>query len=293
MSDTGSVRATVLDVLAEARRRLHAADIETADLDARLLVSSALGLDSAGLILRGRDPVADADRATVTRSLERRIGGEPVHRILGRRAFYAHDFALSVDTLEPRPDTETLVELCRAPIEAVLAERGTCLLADVGTGTGIIAVSLLALYPGLRAIAVDIAPGALVTARSNADAAGVLERFMPVASDYHSAIGAPLDIIVSNPPYIPSGEIGSLSREVRMFDPLRALDGGPDGLAAYRVLGVQSVGLLREDGHLLVEVGQDQASDVTEIFGKEGLSHVAAAQDLGGTTRALWFQQRR
>jgi release factor glutamine methyltransferase len=261
------------------------------EADARLMLAAVLGCEAGGLILRSGEAVDPAATARLGAMTARRLQGEPVHRILGRRAFYAHDFALSAETLEPRADTEALVELCRAPIEAVFAERGACRLADVGTGTGAIAVSLLALYPALRVVAVDLSPGALVTARGNAEAAGVAARFHAVASDYLSAVAAPLDIVVSNPPYIPSGDIAGLSREVRDFDPHLALDGGSDGLDAYRALADQALRVLRRPGHAVLEIGQGQASEVCEIFSRNGLVLAATKDDLAGITRALWFRR--
>lgn len=276
-------------LVAEARRRL--AGIETGDLDARLLVGDAAGLDAAGLILRSGDPAPVDLAALVEARLARRLAGEPTHRILGRRAFYAHDFALSPDTLEPRPDTEVLVELCRPAIERHIAARGACRFADFGTGTGAIAVSLLALYPQAHCLAIDVAPGALAMAAENARAAGVAARFRPVASDYGAAIDEPLDLIVSNPPYIPTGEIEGLSADVRRFDPVLALDGGPDGLDAYRRIAEDAARLLRAEGDVLVEIGQGQASDVTECFGRQGLGLAASARDLAGIERALGFRR--
>ena len=278
-------------LLAALRARLRDAGIDNPDSDARLLLSAVLGCDAGGLILRAGETVDDAARTQLAALTARRAAGEPVHRILGRRAFYDHDFALSPETLEPRADTEALVELCRQPIEMVLAERGSCLIADVGTGTGAIAVSLLALYPEVQALAIDLSPAALVTARANALAAGVAMRFYAVASDYLSAVGAPLDIVVSNPPYIRSGDIGGLSREVRDFDPRLALDGGADGLDAYRVLACQASGLLCASGHAVMEIGQGQASDVCKIFSRRGLGLAATKDDLGGVERALWFRR--
>ncbi|KQT44357.1 hypothetical protein ASG43_13445 [Aureimonas sp. Leaf454] len=285
---TETVR-TLADLLRQARHRLSG--IEGGDLDARLLIGDAAGLDAAGLILRGGDP-ADAElSALVEARVERRLGGEPTHRILGRRAFYDHVFELSPDTLEPRPDTEALVDLCRPAFERHIAAHGSCRFADLGTGTGAIAVTLLALYPQADAIAVDISPGALETAARNAASAGVAARFRPLLSDYASALDEPLDLIVSNPPYIPSAEIARLSGDVRDFDPRRALDGGADGLDAYRRIAGDGARLLHRDGDLLVEIGQGQASDVEECFRRQGLGLVASARDLGGIERALAFRR--
>ena len=251
----------------------------------------AFNLDPAGLILRGRDLASVEQAANLDRLVARRLAGEPVFRILGKRAFYAHDFALSAETLEPRPDTEVLVELCRKPIEAVLAARGACRLVDVGTGSGIIAVSLLALYPVVEAVALDLSYEAVRTARYNARAASVSDRFHGLVGDYLAALAGPIDVIVSNPPYIPTAEIAGLSREVREHDPMRALDGGADGLDAYRTLAAQAAELLAPDGHALMEIGQGQASDVCNIFGQRGLDLAASADDLSGTVRALWFRR--
>lgn len=284
---------TIAELLAATRRRLARSGIAESDLDSRLLLLFAFDLDPAGLILRGRDPVP-ADKAERLEELVwRRLAGEPVFRIIGRRAFYAHDFVLSPETLEPRPDTEVLVELCRKPIEAVLSSYGKCRMVDVGTGSGIIAISLLALYPALDAVALDLSYGAVRTARENAEDAGVSDRFYSLVGDYLSALDGPIDVIVSNPPYIPTAEIAGLSREVREHDPMRALDGGADGLDAYRALAAQAADLLAPDGHALMEIGQGQASDVCNIFGQRGLDLAASADDLSGTVRALWFRRAR
>lgn len=285
-----STPETIAALLARTRRLLTPATVE-AELDSRLLLSFAFGLDAAGLILRGNDAASPDQKALLDRLVARRLAGEPVHRIIGRRAFYAHDFVLSPDTLEPRPDTEILVDLCRQPIERVLATRGTCLLVDVGTGSGAIAVSLLALYPELAVVALDLSPGAVLTARQNAEAAGVGGRFLGLVGDYLTALRGPIDIIVSNPPYIRSADILSLSREVRAHDPMRALDGGADGLDAYRAIAEQAAALLAPDGDALMEIGQGQASDVCQIFERSGLDLAASADDLSGIVRALWFRR--
>lgn len=285
-----STPETIAALLARTRRQLAPATVE-AELDSRLLLSFAFRLDAAGLILRGHDAATPDQKALLERLVARRLAGEPVHRIIGRRAFYAHDFVLSPDTLEPRPDTEILVDLCRQPIERVLAARGTCLLVDVGTGSGAIAVSLLALYPELAVVALDLSPGAVLTARQNAEAAGVGARFLGLVGDYLTALRGPIDIIVSNPPYIRSDDIVGLSREVRVHDPMRALDGGADGLDAYRAIAAQAAALLAPGGDALMEIGQGQASDVCQIFERSGLDLAASADDLSGIARALWFRR--
>jgi release factor glutamine methyltransferase len=288
---SSTLPVTIGQLIADTRRRLAESGIAESDLDSRLLLLFALDLDSAGLILHEHSVAPSEERLRLETIVTRRLAGEPVHRIIGHRAFYAHDFVLSPETLEPRPDTEVLVDLSRQPIEELLAARGKCQLVDIGTGSGIIAISLLALYPKLEAIALDISPGAVSTARENAAAAGVEDRFFGLVGDYLSALSGPIDVIVSNPPYIPSAVIAGLAREVREHDPMRALDGGADGLDAYREIAAQAANLLVPDGHALMEIGQGQASDVCNIFGQRGLDLAASAEDLSGTVRALWFRR--
>lgn len=276
-------------ILARTRARFRAAGIASADLDARLLVGEALGLNAAGLILRS-DQLVPADAADRIEAMaSRRLLAEPVHRILGRRAFGEHEFALSPETLEPRPDTETLVDLAAE----ALARRGdgAALFADVGTGTGAIAVCLLARFPQSRCIAIDLSQGALETAKGNAAAAGVADRFMALRADYLSALRPPLDCVVSNPPYIPTADIDELDPGVRRFDPALALDGGPDGLVAYRQLTRQAVRCLRPDGDLLFEIGRGQDGDVSRLAEAAGFRSVEARADLSGIVRALWFRR--
>ena len=281
--------ATVGAVLAAARRRFAASGSGTPDLDARLLLAEAMGAASAELHSGSGRPVdAEADQR-FQRFVQRREAGEPVHRIIGRRAFYEHEFLLSPETLEPRPDTELLVEAARAVMAAAVAERGVCRFVDVGTGTGAIAVSLLALFPAAEAIATDISEGALATARANAAAAGVDARLQTLCTDYLAGIAGPLDLVVSNPPYVRHRDIAGLSREVREHDPVAALDGGPDGLDAYRAIARQAGSVIAAKGSVLVEIGAGQDQDVEEIFAQSDLRLVTRLKDLGGIVRVLGF----
>ena len=243
----------------------------------------------AGVYAASRNPVSESALARLAHFLGRRLAGEPVHRILGRRAFYEHEFLLSPETLEPRPDTETLVEAARVFMANRLARQESVHFADLGTGTGAIAISLLALHPAAKALAVDISQGALVTAMRNAEAAGVADRMLAMAGDFLAAIGGPLDLVVSNPPYIRSEDIGSLAREVREHDPLLALDGGSDGLSAYRTIAASARPVLAHDGAVLVEIGAGQEDDVSAVFSDRGLRPVSRYCDLSGQVRVLGF----
>lgn len=277
-----SSRPTLAQELAAARRQLEASSPSPA-LDVRLLASAAFGLDAAGLLLRGGEPADEEGLARLRQTIGQREAGRPVHRILGRRSFYAHDFELSPDTLEPRPDTEIVVELAAR----TLHERGRAdaVMADLGTGSGAIAVSLLALFPQALCVAVDLSQGALATARRNAEAAGVGSRFLPVVGDYLAAVGGPLDLVVSNPPYIRTGDIATLSRDVRSHDPILALDGGADGLDAYRAIA--SGVAMRSTWDVVLEIGAGQRDEVAAIFANAGYGLVETADDLAGHVRAL------
>lgn len=281
---------TIGELLAEARAELAAAGIDSAAADARILMMDSLGLTSTDLHLRSGQPPSRPVEPFRQRLL-RRMAGEPVYRILGYRPFYAHEFTLSADTLEPRPDTETLVDLAIEALSGRFGRQTPFLFADIGTGTGAIAVSLLSEFPFAECIAVDIAQGALDTAMENARHAGVSSRIRPLVSNYLGSIAEPLDAIVSNPPYIPSDEIDGLDVGVRCYDPRRALDGGADGLDAYRALAAGAADVLRQGGDMLLEVGAGQGDDVRCLMQHAGLAFVSSRADLGGHERALLFRR--
>ena len=283
---------TLDELLRAARGRLAAAGVDGAPLDARLLVGEALGLDAAAMIARGDEAVAEALAVRALDLVERRAGGEPVGRILGRRAFHGIDLLLGPDTLEPRPDTETLVEHAIALVSSgALPGAGAggtgLLIADIGTGTGAIALSLLAALPGARAIATDVSPGALEVARENAARTGLSGRVDFRLGHYLEPITERCGLVVSNPPYIETAEIGGLAVEVREHDPLLALDGGPDGLVAYRVLAAGARARLVAGGTMAVEIGSRQASAVAGLFRAAGFADIEVLQDLAGLDRVV------
>lgn len=282
-----------LDVLAaQARRQLRDAALETPDLDARLLIEWATGATRLDLI-SAPDRQIDAERVeTLRAALERRAKGEPVHRIIGVREFYGLSFRLSAETLEPRPDTEALVELVIPRLEALIEKHGVAELLDMGTGTGAIVISLLHRFETLHGIGLDVSEGALATARINAANNGVSERFAALRSDWFVNISGRFHMIVSNPPYIPHEDIAGLSREVREHDPLAALDGGQDGLNFYRALAERAVEYLYDDGMVAVEIGAGQFQDVKALFEQAGFELAGDARDLGGHRRAMLFAQK-
>lgn len=271
-------------LIRESRNILAAAGVENAGLDARLIVEHLTGTSRTDALARPELQIPEPATGAVRAALARRLAGEPVHRILGRRAFYGLDLALSGATLEPRPDTEILVDRLVPRLAAMVRERGECRVLDLGTGTGAIALALLAQVPGSTALGVDIDPQAVETAIANAAANGLSDRFEGRVSDWFSEVGKKFHAIVSNPPYIETEDVAGLAREVRLFDPLKALDGGVDGLDAYRAIAAKAVSFLEHDGLVGLEIGHTQRDAVTAMFADAGLLPIEAAKDLRATT---------
>jgi release factor glutamine methyltransferase len=255
---------------------------ETAALDARLLTGHALGLDALSLATREQDTVADADAARVADLMQRRMGGESVARIVGTREFYGLPFQLGPATLEPRPDTELLVDLALK----ALPQDGR--LLDLGTGTGCIPIAILANRPDATGLATDLNSDALVVAGENATRNAVADRLTFALGSWFEAVRSEqFDLITSNPPYIASAVVETLAPEVKDFDPRLALDGGPDGLAPYRIIAQQSGRFLVPGGQVLVEIGHDQGVAVVEIFRLHGFADIAVHKDLNGLDRVV------
>lgn len=275
---------TVGGALIAARTRLREAGVQAAALDARLLVAHVLGLTSTGLIVAEPAPISPRDAAGIEAVIARRVAGEPVGRIIGRRAFFGLDLALSPATLEPRPDTETLVQ---AVLDWAGDRERPLRIVDVGTGTGAVLLALLAALPNARGLGTDISPDAAATALANAHSIGVADRAGFTVCDAASAARGPVDVLVSNPPYIPSGDIAHLDREVREHDPRLALDGGPDGLAFYRLLASAASGLVSPAGAVLVEFGIGQAESVAELFRAAHLARLDVVHDIEDRPRVL------
>jgi release factor glutamine methyltransferase len=277
-------------LLREARARLAMAGVDDPALDARLIVEHFSGTTRTQAIA---DPERRIDGTVITAidaALTRRAGGEPVHRILGYREFYGLRLSLSPETLEPRPDTETLVEAVLPFVKAMAAREGACRILDLGTGTGAIALALLSAVPAATATGVDISAGALATAARNAGQLGFGSRFTTVQSDWFEKVSGRYHVIAANPPYIPLRDIGNLQDEVRDFDPHLALDGGVDGLNPYRIIAAEAARFLEAESRIAVEIGHTQRNEVTDIFKAAGYALAAALRDLGGNDRVLVFQ---
>jgi release factor glutamine methyltransferase len=287
--DGSSVKLAALH--GEARAALAKAGVEDAKLDARLIVEHFSSTSHADAIGRPDMPIGAGAVAAVHQAIARRIGGEPVHRILGFRDFYGLRLHLSRETLEPRPDTETLVDAVLPYLRHLAATEGSCRILDLGTGTGAIALALLAEVPQATAVGADISLDALATAGLNAKENHLSERFKTVQSDWFEKISGDFHVIVANPPYIPTKELETLQGEVRNFDPARALDGGADGLDAYGTIARQAKSHLVAAGRLAVEIGHTQKEAVKSLFEAAGFRIVEARKDLAGRDRVLVFER--
>jgi release factor glutamine methyltransferase len=268
--------------------RLKSGHIDSAELDARMLVGAVLAADLTGVITAANRPLTPDQAAQLDAIADRRLAGEPVARILGHKEFWGLSLQVSAATLVPRPDTETVVELALEMVRAAPPANRCLRIADIGTGSGAILLALLSELPDIHGIGTDISVAALQTARTNAIHLKLAGRAGFVACDYAAALRGPFDLIVSNPPYICSAEIACLATEVRDHDPLEALDGGSDGLDAYRALIPQATTLLAPGGVIAVESGCSQSAEIQELMAKAGLTlERPPKQDLAGIRRAV------
>lgn len=276
--------------IADARRawaaRFRERGIESPELDARILVGHALGLDHAALAAAASRPLNAAEQNAIAALTRRRMAREPVARIVGEKEFWSLTLRVGAATLVPRPETETLVEAALDDIARRDARFRPLRIADLGTGSGAILLALLAELPAARGVGTDISAAALAVARDNAQRLNLNSAHF-VACNMAAALRGPFDLIVSNPPYIASAEIAGLAPEVRDFDPRAALDGGSDGLAFYRAIAVAAPALLAPGGALMVELGAGQAAAVAALFAAGGLVPGAPRHDLRGVPRAL------
>jgi release factor glutamine methyltransferase len=280
---------TLGDVVRDAQRALAGSGIEDAGREARLLVAAAAGVDTAQIIAHPEQQLSVDIQAKLRAMLARRCTREPLSRILGEREFYGRRFVLSPATLDPRPDSETLIDAAlRIAAREGWRERPIRIL-DIGTGSGCLLLTLLAELPSATGLGTDISAGALQTAAMNAASLDVAARTTFALADMLDGVDGPFDLIVSNPPYIGSADIAALSPEVRKYDPHAALDGGPDGLEFYRRIAAGLERVLR--GWAILEVGAGQADAVAlllqQAFVKTRRAELTRHSDLGGHTRCV------
>jgi release factor glutamine methyltransferase len=273
-----------------ARRALtetfRTAGLDSPQLDARLLIAHALGCDQAALLADGPRLLDSAEETAIAALAERRLAHEPVARIVGSREFWSLDLRLDAATLVPRPETETLVETALAIVDRHGSRARPLRIADLGTGSGAILLALLSELGNAAGVGCDIDSRAALTARDNARRLSQ-DRAMFVVCDLTAALRGPFDLIVSNPPYIASGDIAALAPEVRLFDPRLALDGGADGLHFYRTIAAAAPALLAPDGAVAVEIGTNQAEPVAALFAAAGLVPSPPRADLNHAPRVI------
>ena len=285
-ADAGAGALTIAGARRAWAAKFRECGIESPELDARILVGHALGLDHAALAATPSRRLNASEHQVVASLAHRRLAREPVARIVGVKEFWSLPLGVSAATLVPRPETETVVEAALDVIERRGARSRPLRIADLGTGSGAILLALLSELPAACGIGTDLSAAALRVARDNARRLGVDgARF--VACDMAAALRGPFDLIVSNPPYIASAEIAGLAPEVRDFDPRAALDGGPDGLAFYRAIAAAAPARLAPGGVLIVELGPGQAAAVAALFAAAGLAPAMPRHDLSGVPRAL------
>ncbi len=275
------------DIITEAACKLKNAGVSAPRLEARLLLAEAIKCDASELLFMHGD-ISQDEKTLFEGFIKRRLAGEPVCKILGHKDFYKYSFLVNNKVLSPRPDTEILVEAASAFAKMQEAPE----ILDLGTGSGCIILSLLADLPKAHGTAVDISHEALDICKKNAEALGVSERCDFVEGSWfdsglHEQLKRTFDIIVTNPPYIPTEEIFTLQKEVRDFDPLRALDGGADGFEHYRKLAEVVPGLLKAGGRIFIEGGAGQAEQIAGLFEKSGLMLIDILADLQGINRCV------
>ena len=284
LNDNSALR--VADVLIEGARRLLAAGIESARLDAEVLLGHLLCRSREELLIDGRIPLSEEQQQTYDGLLQRRSEREPVAYITGRKEFWSKEFRVTPEVLIPRPETECLVEIA---LKLAGTWREPLKILDVGTGSGAIAIALAGELPGAEIFATDISPAALTVARLNAAENGVAVKVHFIEGDFFGALaetGVKFHLLVSNPPYIRRGDIAGLPPEVGRWEPPCALDGGVDGLDYYRRLAAESFAYLRPGGAVIVEIGADMADPVKALF-CEATADVEVCPDYSGRDRVV------
>ncbi len=271
--------ATALDSIAQ---RLDAAAVVSARLDARLLVCAATGETAAGLIARPERRLSAGEADLLSGMVARRRAREPMAHILGSREFWSLDFEVSASVLTPRPDSETVIE---AACKCIAAPDRSFRALDLGTGSGCLLLALLHEFPAATGVGVDISPAAIALARRNAELLGVGTRSAFVVGDWAASFDGRFDIVMSNPPYIPTGELEGLAPEVSRYEPRGALDGGTDGLQAYRALFPLISNVLAPGGTALFEIGEGQYEPICALVSGFGLAIAGHQADIAGIPR--------
>lgn len=280
---------SVDQALSVGTKQLADSGIEDARSESRGLLAHVMSINTAQVFARADEELDTLAVGAFELCVNERAAGKPFAHITGKREFWSMPLQVSPATLIPRPDTETVLELVTELFKDREAPHD---ILDLGTGSGCLLLALLSIFQKANGIGLDVSEKAIDVANRNADSLDLNDRAQMVCSSWHDAIDGEFDLIVSNPPYIPTNDIPNLDRSVRDHEPHLALDGGPKGLDAYHYLIPTSANLLRSDGVLAVEVGIDQASDVSEIAAQSGFALYRVRRDLSGIERALSFYKK-
>lgn len=263
--------------------------IKTNSLDARIILKETFNFDEKELIMNSDILISKSKVNEVKKILSRRLKGEPVSKIFRKRDFYDSTFLISDDVLDPRPETELIIDIANKYI----SENNYKSFIDLGTGSGCIILSILKENKNIKGLGLDISLNAINIAKKNSSRLELENHAMFLVSDWFSSVKETYDLIISNPPYISSGEIGALSKSVKNYDPLISLDGGQDGLKCYREIAKDANRIINKDGMVILEIGCNQAEDVIKIFEINKFKFLNKVLDINGLDRILIFESKK
>ena len=277
------------DLQTAITKKLFDSGIETNSLDSRIILKEVFCFDEKELILNSQLIVTKNKISEADKILARRISGEPVSKIFGKRDFYKSTFLISEDVLDPRPETELIIEIANN----FILDKGYKNFIDLGTGSGCIILSILKDNKSLRAIGIDISNKAINIAQKNCSNLNLEKQATFLVSNWLSKVSGSYDLIISNPPYIPSKDVDALSANVKNYDPLISLDGGEDGLKCYRQIAEDINRVIGKNGRVVLEIGYNQAEDVIKIFESKDFIFLDKYIDINGLDRILTFESKK
>jgi len=278
----------VKKLLQISKEKLKNRGVKSPSLDLNILISKVLNINTKSLILHSEKTLSKIQIQEFNKLLERRLSGEPISHIIGKRGFWDFEFTVNKNTLDPRPDSETLIEEVLRIYKNQSDKKLNIL--ELGVGTGCLIITLLKLFSNSTGLGIDISPETLKIANKNAEDLKIKNRIKFIKNNWNDNITEKFDIIISNPPYIPTEQIETLQIEVRDFEPHLALDGGDDGLDCYKYIAKNIGKNLNKNGKIFLEIGQNQENDIIKIFQYNNFKLQSIQKDLGGIVRVLCFE---